>query len=113
MGAGAWAIFSRCILPAAWGPVLSVATIGVGGKITMIAGLGFLGLGVQPPTPEWGSMMSGGLQLLGTAPHIALFTGLFIMGTVLSFTLCGEGMQELTRPGRRWAGGASARRWRG
>ena len=100
IGAGEWTILVRHILPGVLPTVLSVATIGVGGKIAMIAGLGFLGLGVQPPTPEWGSMMQSGLQLLGSAPHLAVFTGMMIVLTVLFFTLAGEGLQDLLSPPR-------------
>jgi ABC-type dipeptide/oligopeptide/nickel transport system permease subunit len=87
-------ILCRCMLPAVWAPVMTIATVGMGGKVIHIASLGFLGLGVQPPTPEWGTILNQGLPFLGIAPHISLSAGAFIMITVLSFTLVGEGLRE-------------------
>ncbi len=75
-----------------------VASLGIGGKIISIAGLGFLGLGVQPPTPEWGTMIKGGLPLLHVAPHIVIFSGLMIMITVLAFNLLADGLRDALDP---------------
>jgi peptide/nickel transport system permease protein len=110
IGAGDGHILRRCILPGVWAPVMTIATIGMGGKVISIASLGFLGLGVQPPTPEWGTIMSKGLPLLGIAPHISLSAGIAIMITVLAFTLTGEGLREAVDPkADGWAMGAVVR----
>jgi peptide/nickel transport system permease protein len=98
IGSSDFHILFRHILPNCIAPVITIATIGVGGKIISIAGLGFLGLGVQPPTPEWGSIMSGGLPLLHSAPHIAIFSGLMIALTVMAFTLLGDGLRDALDP---------------
>jgi peptide/nickel transport system permease protein len=62
------------------------------------AGLGFLGLGVQPPTPEWGTMLSGARMYLRTAPFVAFFPGLAIMIVVLGFNFFGDGLQDALNP---------------
>lgn len=98
IGGSDFHILFRHIMPNCIAPVITIATIGVGGKIISIAGLGFLGLGVQPPTPEWGSIMSDGLPLLHTAPHIAIFSGLMIALTVMAFTLLGDGLRDTLDP---------------
>ncbi len=98
IGASDVHIMFRHILPNCIAPIITIATIGVGGKIISLAGLGFLGLGVQPPTPEWGSMMRSGLPVLQTAPHIAIFSGLMIAFTVMAFTLLGDGLRDALDP---------------
>ncbi len=98
MGAGPLYVTRTCLLPWIWPQVTTIATLGIGGKVATIAGLGFLGLGVQPPTPEWGAIMYGGLPVLGIAPHISLFSGLAIALTVLAFTLVGEGLHGVINP---------------
>jgi len=91
-------IMFRHILPNCVAPIVVVASLGMGGKIISIAGLGFLGLGVQPPTPEWGTMIKAGLPLLHVAPHIVIFSGLMIMITVLAFNLLGDGLRDALDP---------------
>ena len=91
-------IMFRHILPNCVAPITVIATLGIGGKIISIAGLGFLGLGVQPPTPEWGTMIKCGLPLLHVAPHIVIFSGLMIMITVLAFNLLGDGLRDALDP---------------
>lgn len=98
IGASDFHIMFHHILPNCITPVVTIATIGVGGKIISIAGLGFLGLGVEPPTPEWGSMLSNGLPVLDTAPHIAIFSGTMIAITVMGFTLLGDGLIDILNP---------------
>lgn len=98
IGASDFHIMFRHILPNCIAPVVTISTIGVGGKIISIAGLGFLGLGVEPPTPEWGSIMSNGLSVLDTAPHIAIFSGTMIAITVMAFTLLGDGLIDILNP---------------
>ncbi|HSJ56082.1 MAG TPA: ABC transporter permease [Anaerolineae bacterium] len=82
------------ILPACLTPLLVQATLGVGTAILEAAGLSFLGLGVQPPAPEWGAMLGQGRGAVLSAPHIVLYPGLAIAITVLGFNLLGEGVQE-------------------
>jgi peptide/nickel transport system permease protein len=98
IGANDGHILRRCILPGVWAPVMTIATIGMGAKVISIAALGFLGLGVQPPAPEWGTIMSKGLPLLGFAPHISISAGVAIMLAVLAFTLIGEGLRDSIDP---------------
>jgi len=85
----------RHILPATLVPILAQATLGVGTAILEVTGLGFLGLAAQPPTPEWGAMISQGRGAVFAAPHIILFPGIAIMLMVLAFNLLGDGLQEL------------------
>lgn len=84
----------RHILPNIGRPLLVLATIGAGGAILEGAALSFLGLGVQPPTPEWGAMLAAGQPYLNSAPWIAVFPGLAIFLTVLSINLIGDGLQR-------------------
>ena len=95
------AVAWRHVLPNAIGPVLVLATIGVGSSITFGAGLSFLGLGVQPPTPEWGLMLSESRTNLSRAPWLGFFPGLFLTATVVACTVVGRHLQHrhLT-PGR-------------
>ena len=88
------------VLPNAIGPVIVVATVGMGGAITAEAALSFLGLGVQPPTPSWGSILNTGLQFIRQAPFLSTFPGLAIMVTVLGFNLLGDGLRDLLDPRR-------------
>ena len=98
LGASRWYIVYKYYLPAVMAPVLTIATVGVGGKIVYIAGMGVLGLGVQPPVPEWGSMLCKGLPLLSLAPHISLFSGAAIVLAAAAFTLSGEGLRDFLDP---------------
>ena len=66
--------------------------------ITMAAGLSFIGLGVQPPTPEWGAMLSGSRQFMRQAPHLVIFPGLAIAVTVLALNLLGDGLRDALDP---------------
>jgi peptide/nickel transport system permease protein len=86
------------ILPNALTPVIAVATLGVPTAILVAAGLSFLGLGVQPPTPEWGAMVSGGREYLRNGWWISTFPGLMIAVTVLSIHLLGDGLREAFDP---------------
>lgn len=95
-------VLRRCILPGVLPPVATIATLGLGGKIIQVAALGFLGLGVQPPTPEWGTMLIKGLPVLGQAPHISLSATTAIAFTVLAFTLLGEGLRDSFDPRSGW-----------
>jgi peptide/nickel transport system permease protein len=86
------------VLPNALTPVIALATLGVATAILVAAGLSFLGLGVQPPTPEWGAMVSGGREYLRSGWWISTFPGLMILVTVLSINLLGDGLREALDP---------------
>jgi peptide/nickel transport system permease protein len=86
------------ILPNIVGPIIVVATLGVAGAILVEAALSFLGLGVQPPAPSWGGMLSAAREKLFTAPWISVFPGLAIFITVLSLNLFGDGLRDLLDP---------------
>jgi len=95
MGAGLPRIMFRHILPNAAGPILVQCTVSSGSVILMAASLSFLGLGVQPPAPEWGAMMSDGRNYVGAYLLPSLFPGLAITLAVLGFSLLGEGLRGL------------------
>ncbi|MCC6453521.1 MAG: ABC transporter permease [Caldilineaceae bacterium] len=89
------------ILPNGLTPIIVQMTLGVGGAIVFSAALGFLGLGVQPPTPEWGAMIADGLPLLNQAPYLVFYPGMAIMVTVLAFNLFGDGLRDALDPQQR------------
>jgi peptide/nickel transport system permease protein len=91
-------IILRHLIPNALGPVIVAATLGIGNTIVLEAGLSFLGLGVQPPTPSWGTMVSDGRGVLLTAWWLSTFPGLAIVFTVLSFNLVGDGLRDALDP---------------
>jgi len=91
-------ILFRHILPNCMGPVIVQATINVGTAILSAASLSFLGVGVQPPTPEWGAMLSKSRLYVVTAPHAVTFPGLAIMSVVLGFNLLGDGLRDALDP---------------
>ncbi len=91
-------ILFRNILPNCLTPLLVQGTLGIGTAILDAAGLSFLGLGAQPPEPEWGAMLGQGRYSMFTAPHIVLFPGLAIMLTVLGFNLLGDGLRDALDP---------------
>ncbi|MBU1611283.1 MAG: ABC transporter permease [Proteobacteria bacterium] len=97
-GAGPLRIITRHILPNALAPVLVSATLGVAGAILVESSLSFLGLGVQPPDPSWGNMLTDGKEVLGIAPWLSIFPGLAILITVLGYNLLGEGLRDLLDP---------------
>lgn len=98
IGAGGTRILFRQIMPNALTPILVQGTLGIGTAILDAAALGFLGLGAQPPTPEWGTMLSRAQQVFFSAPHIGIFPGLAIMLTVLGFNLLGDGLRDALDP---------------
>ena len=79
-------------------PTIVAVTLNVGGMITALAGLSFLGLGVQPPTSDWGSMLSSSRQYMNVAPHVAALPGLAIFLAVLGFNLLGDGLRDALDP---------------
>jgi ABC-type dipeptide/oligopeptide/nickel transport system permease subunit len=86
------------IMPNALTPLIVAGTLGIGGAVLEAAALSFLGLGAQPPTPEWGAILSEGRNYVFTAPHLVFFPGLAIMITVLGFNLLGDGMRDALDP---------------
>ena len=86
------------LLPNAIGSILVIATLRLGTAILTVASLSFLGLGIPPPSSEWGSMLSNGRQFLQSAPHVAVFPGLAILVTVLAFNLLGDGLRDAIDP---------------
>lgn len=94
LGASNVRIILRHLLPNALGPVIVNATLGVAGAILLESSLSFLGLGIQPPTPSWGNILSESKAVLGLAWWLSLFPGLAILITVLAFNLLGEGLRE-------------------
>lgn len=92
------AIIFRHVLPNALAPVIVQATLNLGSAILVAAGLGFLGLGVQPPTAEWGSMLGEGRQYIFRAPALTTFPGVAIFLAVLGFNLFGDGLRDALDP---------------
>lgn len=100
LGAGTVRILARHVLPTAVPPLLVQATLGMAGAILSEAALSFLGLGVQPPTPSWGTMINGGRVHLLDAPHLTVFPGLFLAIVVLGFNFLGDGLRDAIDPHR-------------
>jgi len=98
IGAGHTRIIFRHILPNCLSPLIVQATLGIGGAILETAGLSFLGLGAQPPTPEWGSMLGNAKDFIRSAPWIITFPGIAIISVVLGFNLLGDGLRDLLDP---------------
>jgi len=95
LGLGNGRILLRHIMPLVAGPVAVQATFGLAGAIVAEASLSFLGLGVQPPTPSWGSMLNDGRSFLLIAPHLTLYPGLAVMVSVLGLNFLGDGLRDL------------------
>jgi peptide/nickel transport system permease protein len=91
-------IILRHIIPNSFAPVLVSATMMIGNIIMAAAMLSFIGLGVQPPMPEWGSMIAGGRSLIRSCPWMVTFPGIFIMLTVLAFNMFGDGLRDALDP---------------
>ena len=91
-------IIVKHVLPNSFSPLLVSSTMSIGNVIMMAAMLSFIGLGVQPPTPEWGSMIAGGRSLIRTCPWMVTFPGIFIMFTVLALNLLGDGLRDALDP---------------
>ncbi|HDD55968.1 MAG TPA: ABC transporter permease [Chloroflexi bacterium] len=98
LGGGHMHILFRRILPNAIPPLIVQGTLGIAAAILEAAALSFLGLGAQPPTPEWGTMLGSERNQVFTAPHLVFFPGLAIMVTVLSFNLLGDGLRDAIDP---------------
>ncbi|MBM3143668.1 MAG: ABC transporter permease [Chloroflexi bacterium] len=98
LGGGQFHILFLRILPNAIPPLIVQGTLGIATAILEAAALSFLGLGAQPPTPEWGTMLGSERNQVFTAPHLVFFPGLAIMITVLSFNLLGDGLRDAIDP---------------
>jgi ABC-type dipeptide/oligopeptide/nickel transport system permease subunit len=98
LGASNRTIIFHHVLPNALPPVIVQATLGLGATLLTAAGLGFLGLGVQQPTPEWGAMLGEGRQYIFSNPNVATFPGIAIFLTVLGFNLAGDGLRDALDP---------------
>ena len=97
-GCSDWRIMTRHILRNCYSPIIVQATLTFGSAIVETAGLGFLGLGAQPPQPEWGAMLSTGRNYILQAPWICTFPGLGILVTVIGFNLLGDGLRDALDP---------------
>ena len=98
IGAGDFRIVTRHVLINILAPVIVQSTLNVGSAILWAASLSFLGLGILPPTPEWGNMLSEAREFIKYAPHTLLFPGLAIMITVLAYNLIGDGLRDSLDP---------------
>ena len=98
VGASDVRIISEHILPNAVAPIIVQATLGVASAILFVAALSFLGLGIQPPAPEWGAMLSSARNHLRDAPHLAVIPGFVIMLTILALNIVGDGLRDALDP---------------
>lgn len=98
IGAGDGRIVFKHIIPNAMAPMIVQATMCIAGSVLSIASLSFLGLGIQPPTPEWGSMLSNGRQYIRFAWWVCTFPGIAIMLSILSLNLLGDGLRDALDP---------------
>ena len=98
LGASPFRLLYDRILPNALTPLIVQGTLGIASAILDAAALSFLGLGAQPPTPEWGSMLGAERNQVFTAPHLVFYPGLAIMLTVLAFNLLGDGLRDALDP---------------
>ena len=100
LGARPARLLARHIIPTAIPALVVQATLGMAGAILAEAALSFLGLGVQPPTPSWGTMINGGRAHLLDAPHLTVFPGIFLALVVLGFNFLGDGLRDRLDPRR-------------
>ena len=98
MGESQFSTIVRYVLPNAVSPIIIQTTLRMATVLLTAAGLGFLGLGVQPPQPEWGTMLSTARMYLRSAPLVAVFPGVSIMIVVLGFNFFGDGLQDALNP---------------
>ncbi len=98
LGANRFRIIGQHVLINCFSPIVVAGTLNTGWMITAAAGLSFLGLGVQPPTADWGTMIASGRQYISVAPHVATLPGLAIFFTVLGFNLLGDGLRDALDP---------------
>ena len=98
MGASPWRVMRVHILPNAISPIVVATTLSVGGIILFESVLSFLGLGIQPPIPSWGNMLTGAQEQLSSAPQLMIWPGLMIFITVIAFNFLGDGLQDALDP---------------
>lgn len=98
IGAGDLRIIVKHILPNSLAPIIVQGTLGVASAILSAAGLSFIGLGIQPPTPEWGAMLSNGRYIIRSAWHVATFPGIAIMITIFALNVLGDGLRDALDP---------------
>jgi len=98
IGSGAWRTIFKHLIPNVLSAVTIKASLDMGFAILVVAGLGYIGVGVQPPTPEWGVMISEGRSLLRQAWWVSVFPGLAMFITVLGFNLLGDGLRDILDP---------------
>ena len=98
MGASDLRIMVRHILPNASAPIIVFATMRMATAILSTAALSYLGLGAQPPTPEWGAMISQGQDFMWSSPHLTIVPGIAIMLTVFAFNVLGDGLRDALDP---------------
>jgi dipeptide transport system permease protein len=97
-GAGVFRLIFITILPNCMAPLIVQASLGFSNAILDAAALGFIGLGAQPPSPEWGSMLANALEFIQRAWWVVTFPGLMILVTVLAFNLMGDGLRDALDP---------------
>ena len=98
LGASDFRIMIRHILPNAFAPIIVFATMRMATAILSTASLSYLGLGAQPPTPEWGAMIAQGQDYMWTSPHLTIVPGIAIMLTVFAFNVVGDGLRDALDP---------------
>ncbi|MCJ8326337.1 MAG: ABC transporter permease [Campylobacterales bacterium] len=97
-GSSSFRLITKVILPNCTTPMIVQATMGFGGAVLEAAGLSFLGLGAQPPIPEWGAMLADSLQFITTASWMIMYPGMAIFLTVMGFNLVGDGLMDVLDP---------------
>jgi ABC-type dipeptide/oligopeptide/nickel transport system permease subunit len=98
IGRGAWGIMLRHVLPNCFPPMIVLMTMMIGNTILAEAGLSFLGIGIEPPTPAWGSLVNDGRMYLLTHPILSFAPGLAIMLVVFAFNMVGDGVRDAIDP---------------
>ena len=88
----------KYVIPNSWSPLIVSATMGVAKAILELAALSYIGLGVQPPEPEWGAMLAGARGYIRTYPYMLISPGIFIALSVVGFTLLGDGLRDALDP---------------
>ena len=98
LGVGNWRIMWRHVLPNIASPIIVLVTLQAGRMMIFGAGLSFLGLGIRPPSPDWGSMLSAGQRFLATAPHLATIPGLVIFMVTACLNIVGDALRDILDP---------------
>ena len=98
IGCGTFRTIVKYVLPNSFAPLLVSATMGIANTILTTASLSYIGLGIQPPTPEWGAMLSAAKKFIRDYPYMLIFPGLFIAITVLSLNMLGDGLRDALDP---------------